>query len=148
MLMARGIFDKHIAFFKAQGLESVRERAKKSKVFFYDPECGPWSAAIANDDAFADAFGRQDLSRYLALVETSRDSLFHNTMPSGVSGDQLMAINIPTFIMSGTDAAHPLSTSHTLAELIPKAKLSSILPLQQNAQSVGQWIRESAKNQE
>ena len=67
-------------------------RTKKSKVFWNDPECGPWSAVIG----------------------------------------------------SGDDASHATSAAHTLRELMPQAKLSALMPPQQNAQTVGQWIRESA----
>lgn len=143
MLKMRGIFDTHIAFVKTAGLQGVVERAKKSRAFFNDPECGPWSAAIANDKAFAAAFVRQDTSRYLALVEASRDNLFHDTMPSGATGEELLNINVPTFIMSGDDPAHSHSAAQGLRELMPKATLSPVMPPQQDPRSVGQWIRES-----
>ncbi|HSN41988.1 MAG TPA: hypothetical protein VLT92_17565 [Burkholderiales bacterium] len=144
MLKCRGNFDKHIAFAREHGLQGVAERAKKSKVFWNDPECGPWSAVIGSDPAFAEAFVQRDLDRYLALVAQSRDTLFHETMPSGASGEQLMRMNVPAFIMSGDDASHATSAAHTLRELMPQAKLSALMPPQQNVQTVGQWIRESA----
>jgi pimeloyl-ACP methyl ester carboxylesterase len=143
MLKTRSIFDKHIGYVKEQGLQGVAERARKSGVFFYDPECGPWSAAIANDPELAKAFVRQDPAAYVALVEECRDTLFHDTMPSGATGDQLMKMDIPGYIMSGDDAAHSHSAAHALRELMPRAALSPVMPPQQNPASVSEWIRQS-----
>ena len=144
MLKCRGNFDKHIAYARENGLQGVVERAKKSKVFWNDPECGPWSAVIGSDAAFADAFARQDLNRYLDLITQSRDTLFPDTMPTGATAEQVMRIDVPAFIMPGDDASHATSAAHALRELMPQAKLSPLMPPQQNAQTVRQWIRDSA----
>lgn len=143
MVKTRSIFDKHIAFARECGLEAVVSRAKKAKVFFYEPECGPWSAAIANDPGFEKCFVEQDLNAYIELVEKSRDTLFHDTMPSGATGEQLTAIDIPTYIMSGNDASHSHSAAQALRELLPRATLSPVMPPQQNPDSVSAWIEQS-----
>ena len=139
-----GNFDRHLAFVRAHGFAGVVERARKSKVFWADPECGPWSSTIANDPAFAESYVRQDTGRYLRLVAQSRDTLFNDTMPSGATGGQLMAMKLPAFIMSGDDASHSTSSAHTLRELIPQSKLSPLMPPEQNASTVSAWIHESA----
>lgn len=54
-----------------------------------------------------------------------------------------MGINLPTFIMSGDDSSHAGSCAHALRELVPNAKMSPLMPRQQNAQTVAQWIRDS-----
>ena len=138
-------FNSHIAYTREHGLAAAAERAKQTKSFWRgEPDGGPWSWLIATDAAFAAAFVRQDPARYLQIVARSRDSLFNDTMPSGATGAQLMAMNVPAFIMSGDDASHSTSSAHALRELMPSAKLSPLMPPQQNAATVRQWIRESA----
>ena len=136
-------FDRHIAFARANGLAAVAERAKKSPAFWADPEAGPWAAVLSQDETFAAKYVKQDIEQYLAILAYSRDTLFDDTMPSGATGEQLMAIKTPSFIMSGDDASHSTSAAHALRELIPGSVLSPLMPPQQNAASVSAWIRDS-----
>jgi pimeloyl-ACP methyl ester carboxylesterase len=136
-------FDRHIAFARANGLAAVVARARKATGFWADPEAGPWTAPLGHDDAFAANYVKQDLEQYLGIVAQSRDLLFDDTMPSGATGEQLMAIKTPSFIMSGDDASHSTSSAHALRELIPGSVLSALMPPQQNAASVTAWIRDS-----
>ena len=64
-------------------------------------------------------------------------------MPSGASGEQVIAMQAPACVMSGDDAAHSHSAAVTLRELLPKVQLSPLMPPQQNGAAVGAWIRES-----
>ena len=136
-------FNKHIAFARANGLAAVAARAKKAAGFWADPESGPWATVLAQDEAFATKYVKQDLEQYLAVVAYSRDTVFDDTMPSGATGEQLMAIKLPSFIMSGDDASHATSAAHALRELISGSVLSPLMPPQQNAATVTAWIRES-----
>jgi pimeloyl-ACP methyl ester carboxylesterase len=136
-------FNKHIAFARANGLAAVAERAKKATGFWADPESGPWATVLAQDATFAAKYVRQDLEQYLAIAAYSRDTLFDDTMPSGATGEQLMAIKLPSFIMSGDDASHSTSSAHALRELIPGSVLSPLMPPQQNPATVAAWIRDS-----
>ena len=139
-------FDGHAAFVRKNGLAAAAERAKQLKVFWAgDPDGGPWTPCIANDPAFAEAFVKQDRDRYLALVERSRNTLFNDTTPSGANSEELIAMKLPTHIMTGDDASHATSAAHALRELIPGSVLSPLMPPQQTPQAVGQWIRESAR---
>jgi pimeloyl-ACP methyl ester carboxylesterase len=144
MKKGRANFDRHIAFLREHGFPAVVERARKSKMFWNDPEAGPWSAAIGNDAAFAEAFLRQNVESYVQIVTQSRDNLFNDVMPSGATGEELLALTVPSFVMSGDDASHATSTAHALRELIPNCRFSPLMPPQQNALTVRQWIRESA----
>ena len=144
MKKGHGNFDRHIAFAQEHGLAGVAERARQSKVFWNDPEAGPWSSVIAHDAAFADAFERQDLAGYLQIVRQGRDNLFDDPTPSGATCEQLLAMNVPAFIMPGDDASHTTSCAHALRELMPAAALSPLMPPAQNAATVSQWLRESA----
>jgi pimeloyl-ACP methyl ester carboxylesterase len=136
-------FNRHIAFARANGLAAVAERAKNATGFWADPESGPWATVLAQDATFAAKYVRQDLEQYLAIAAYSRDTLFDDTMPSGATGEQLMAIKLPAFIMSGDDASHSTSSAHALRELIPGSVLSPLMPPQQNPATVTAWIRDS-----
>ena len=136
-------FDRHITFARTNGLAAVAARAQKSPAFWADPETGPWAPVLAHDATFAAKYVKQDLEQYLAIVAYSRDTLFDDTMPSGTTGEQLMAIKLPTFIMSGDDASHSTSSAHAMRELVPASVLSPLMPPQQNAASVAAWIRDS-----
>lgn len=143
MLKARSNFDRHMAFVKTQGLDAVVGRARHSGMFWNDPEAGPWSAAIKSDAAFAAQYVKQDVAAYCALVAQSRDNLFSDTMPSGATGEELLAMQLPAFIMSGDDASHSASSAQALRELLPDARMSPLMPPQQNAATVAAWLREA-----
>ena len=131
---------------REHGLAAALERAKELKTFWRgDPSGGPWSAALANDPALADAFVKQDMAHYIRILERSRDTLFNDTMPSGASGEQVIAMQAPACIMSGNDAAHSHSAAVALSELLPKNQLSPLMPPAQSGAAVGAWIRESVQ---
>jgi pimeloyl-ACP methyl ester carboxylesterase len=142
MLKARSNFDRHLDYLKANGFDGVVARARQSGLFWNDPEAGPWSAPIKHDAAFAAQYLKQDVERYRAVVLQSRDNLFSDTMPSGATGEELLAMQLPAFIMSGDDASHSASSAQTLRELLPKAQLSPLMPPAQNAASVATWLRD------
>jgi pimeloyl-ACP methyl ester carboxylesterase len=144
MLKGRTAFDAHLKHIRAHGLAGAVESARKTPSFWRDAAGGPWAAVIAGDAAFADAFLRQDLGKYTRIVEQSRDNLFNDTMPSGATGAELMAMKVPAHIMSGDDASHATSAAHALRELMPDAKLSPLMPPQQNGATVSAWIRAAA----
>jgi pimeloyl-ACP methyl ester carboxylesterase len=139
----RANFDRHIAFTREHGLEGVVEHARRSRMFWSEPDAGPWSSIIASDPAFAESFVRQDLNHYLQIVAQSRDNLFSDTLPAGATCEQLVAMNVPAFIMPGNDSLHTTSCAQVLRELMPQAKLSPLKLSQQNAATIGQWISES-----
>lgn len=143
MIKARSNFDKHLAYLKEHGFAGVAAKAKQSGLFWNDPEAGPWSAPIKHDAAFAARYLKQDVEAYRALVAQSRDKLFSDVMPSGATGEELLAMNLPAFIMPGDDASHSCSSAHALRELMPNAQLSPLMPPAQNAASVAAWLRDA-----
>ena len=128
-------FQRHIDFVRKNGFEAVVARAPTGDNFFLDPEIGPWGSPTVVDPEFAAQFEKQVLDPYIRIVEHSRDNLFNDTMPSGVSGEELMRIQVPALIMSGADWAHTLSGSWAIKELMPHAELWDVLPPKQNAQN-------------
>ena len=128
-------FQRHIDFVRKNGFEAVVARAPTGDNFFLDPEIGPWGSPTVVDPEFAAQFVKQVLDPYIRIVEHSRNNLFNDTMPSGVSGEELMRIQVPALIMSGADWAHTLSGSWAIKELMPHAELWDVLPPKQNAQN-------------
>ncbi len=144
--MRKGVdaFNGHIQHVRTYGLAGAVEQSKKEKTFWRgNPAGGPWAWSISADPEFAAAFVKQDVDSYVRIVEQSRDNLFNDTMPSGATGAEMIAMKIPAFIMPGDDPAHSYSAAQTLRELLPQVKLSPLMPPQQNAQNVGQWIRDA-----
>jgi len=107
-------FRRHLDFVRANGLEAVVARAREGENFWLDPEIGPWGSPAAVYPDFANNLIREDLRRYLEIAERSRDALFNDTMPSGASGDELMKIRTPAFILPGNDSSHAYSASVAL----------------------------------
>jgi hypothetical protein len=137
-------FNGHIDFVRSQGLQASAEHARKEKSFWRgNPAGGPWAWPISHDPPFAGSYVRQDVEQYVSIVQKSRDNLFSDTMPTGAPGEQLVDMSVPTFIMSGDDPAHAHSAAVALRELLPEVKLSELMPPQQNADTVGRWIRDS-----
>ena len=142
MKKARGFFDRHIAFVREHGLAAVAERAKATTNFWHDPEAGPWAAPLLSDPQFARRYVQQDVARYLEIVGESRDALFSDTMPSGASADELMAIQTPALILPGADASHATSAAWALKELMPASEIWNVLPPHQNGSNVLEQIVE------
>src|SRR3954471_2404332 len=92
-------FRRHIECVRAHGLASVVARAPKGENFWVDPEIGPWGSPAAVYPEFAQQLLKVDVDEYIAICERSRDTIFNDTMPSGASGEELMAIRIPSLIM-------------------------------------------------
>lgn len=136
MLKGRGFYDRHIAFVRQNGLAAAAARGPSGKNFWLDPEAGPWAAQNAADPAFTADYVKNDVTRYLDLCGQSRDALYGDTMPSGVSGAQLMGIKTPSLIMPGADASHATSAAWAMKELMPNAEFWNVLPPNQNGANV------------
>ncbi len=129
-------FERHTRFVREHGLGAVVARAPRGENFWMDPEIGPWGSPAAVYPEFAAQLAREDVERYLGICAKSRDAIFNDTMPSGASGAELMAMRIPALIMSGADTRHTVSASWTLKELMPQAELWDVLPPAQTGENV------------
>jgi len=146
MMKGHTFFARHIEFVRKNGFDAVVKRAPEKGSFWEDAEIGPWGPPTIHDREFAAQYARQEVARYVAVCEQSRDALFNDTMPSGASGAELMRIETPAFIQSGNDASHAHSASWALNELIPNAELWDVLPPHQNGQNtLEQILRFKAK---
>ncbi|MSQ70038.1 MAG: alpha/beta hydrolase [Betaproteobacteria bacterium] len=135
MQSVHGMFQRHIDFVRAHGLAGLVARQPQADNFFLDPEMGPWGSTVLTDPAFASGLAARDTDRYLAIVAQSRDNLFPDTMPSGVSGEELPTITTPSLILSGNDASHAVSAAWALKELLPNAHLWDVLPPDQTGEN-------------
>ena len=140
MKKGHSFFQRHIDFVRARGLAAVVARAPKGENFWLDPEIGPWGSPAAVYPEFAAQFVKQDVNQYLDVCARSRDAIFNDTMPSGASGEELMAMQIPALIMSGADTRHTISASWTLKELMPQAEFWNVLPPHQTGQNTLEQI--------
>jgi pimeloyl-ACP methyl ester carboxylesterase len=131
----RTFFQRHIDFVKQNGLAAVVARAPKGENFWMDPEIGPWGSPAGVYPGFAQKLMAMDQAQYIQICEQSRDTIFNDTMPSGASGEELMAIQIPALIMSGADTRHTRSASWALKELLPNAELWPVFPPEQTGEN-------------
>ena len=127
----RTFFQRHIDFVRAHGMAAVIARAPQGENFWVDPEIGPWGSPAAVYPDVAEQLLKIDVEQYIAICEQSRDTIFNDTMPSGASGEELMAIRLPSLIMSGADSRHTRSASWALKELIPDSELWNVFPPEQ-----------------
>jgi pimeloyl-ACP methyl ester carboxylesterase len=135
MMKGHAFFARHLDFVRANGLQAVVDRAREGENFWLDPEIGPWGSPTAVYPEFASELVRQDLKTYFEITERSREALFNDTMPSGASGDELMKIVTPAFILPGNDSSHAYSASVALKELMPNAELWEVMPDRQNGRN-------------
>lgn len=135
MKSTHGMFQRHIDWVRKNGLAALVARKPQADNFFLDPEMGPWGSPALIDPAFASQLAAQDVDRYLTIVEQSRDNLFPDTMPSGVSGEELLMIKTPSLILSGNDASHAVSAAWALQELLPNAELWDVFPPDQTGEN-------------
>jgi hypothetical protein len=77
---------------------------------------------IRNDPAFAEAYARQDESKYLMTVSgMSRNLVDRDTAP-GAEPEELLGLEISALIVPGQDASHATSAARYLEECLPKSE--------------------------
>jgi pimeloyl-ACP methyl ester carboxylesterase len=140
MRKGREFFRRHMDFVRANGLDSVVERAPRGENFWLDPEIGPWGSPAAVYPEFAAELAKRDLGDYLKICARSRDAIFNDTMPSGASGEELTRIQTPALIMSGADSRHTRSAAWALKELMPGSELWDAYPPQQRGDNTLEQI--------
>jgi len=115
-------FAQHLAYVLQHGLAEVVTLAKASgKSFGEDPRGGPWAAVIRRDPAFAEAYAKQDVEKYKAiLVAMSRALCDRDTAP-GAEPEDMMRLEIPALIVPGQDVSHATSAARYLQECLPRA---------------------------
>ncbi|MGY8814373.1 MAG: hypothetical protein ACKVHQ_06605 [Gammaproteobacteria bacterium] len=109
------------------------ELAKNTESGFgKDPRVGPWAPVIRTDNDFADHYAKLDVEKYKLIIKgMSRTLLDRDTAP-GAEPEDLLQLNVPTFIVPGKDIAHSTAAARYLEECIPGAQYWDIPPDDQN----------------
>ncbi len=132
----RGLFDAHIDYVIEHGLQATLDYALKHRpVFQEDGTAGPWGTAVGNDAALAARLVKQDVEQYLDIVQESRDTLYGDTFVCGASPEEIMAIDLPTFLWAGDDASHATSAAHQVRELMSNLRFWDLHPSKHTAQN-------------
>ena len=101
---------------------------KEGKAFNADPRGGPWASVIRHDDAFAAAYVKLDPEKYKAIVRNMRDALFDRDTSPGAEPEELLALEVPAYIVPGRDESHATSAARYLEECLPKSQYWDALP--------------------
>ena len=130
-------FAQHLAYVQQHGLAEVVTLAKSSgKSFGEDPRGGPWAAVIRRDAAFADAYAKQDVEKYKALVAGMSRALCDRDTAPGAEPEDMLRLDIPAFIVPGRDPSHATSAARYLEECLPHAEYWDVPVEGQTEQSV------------
>jgi pimeloyl-ACP methyl ester carboxylesterase len=125
-------FAEHLAFVQQNGLAAVLELARtEGKHFGADARGGPWVSVLKHDTAFAEAFVRQDIERYKAIVAGFLRTMFDRDTAPGAEPEELMQLDIPTLVIPGRDASHATSAARYAEECIPGAEYWDVPPEEQ-----------------
>ena len=77
---------------------------------------------LRRDAAFAEAYVRQSVEQYTALVAGIARSLIDRDTAPGAEPEDLLQLDIPTLIVPGSDATHATSAARYLQECLPKSQ--------------------------
>jgi len=128
-------FSEHLNFVTRDGLKAVAALVEKEgKPFGADPRGGPWASVLRHDRAFADAYVKQDVVLYKAIVETMARTLFDRDTAPGAEPEDLFRVDIPALIVPGQDASHAMSAARYLQECLPRADYFDV-PVEQQTEA-------------
>jgi pimeloyl-ACP methyl ester carboxylesterase len=116
-------FNQHLAYVDHEGLSGVVSLAKQEAATFnQDARGGPWVSVLRRDAAFADAYARRDVGEYKTLVSGMANGLFDRDTAPGATPEQLMQLDIPSYIVPGHDKTHATSAARYLEECLPRSE--------------------------
>jgi pimeloyl-ACP methyl ester carboxylesterase len=114
---------EHLAYLEQHGLAGVVALiASEGKTFNQDPRGGIWASVIRREPAFADAYLRQNVSDYKALIAQIRGNLFDRDSAPGAEPEDLMRLDVPALVVPGRDKSHATSAARFLEECLPRAE--------------------------
>jgi pimeloyl-ACP methyl ester carboxylesterase len=130
-------FATHLALLEEKGLQGVVDLALETDVGFgKDPRIGPWAPVIRSDPEFARAYAEMDIDEYRQIIADMSVTLLDRDTAPGAEPEDLMELDIPTFIVPGKDVAHATSAARYLEECIPGAEYWDLLPDEQTEENV------------
>jgi pimeloyl-ACP methyl ester carboxylesterase len=141
-------FARHLAFIEENDLAAVVALVKShDKGFGADPRVGPWGAVIRNDETFAEAFVKQDIDRYRAIVIATGRTLVDRDTSPGPEPEELMQVDIPALIVPGNDPAHATSAARYLEECLANTEYWDVQPSGQTAETAPARVLEFLEKQ-
>jgi pimeloyl-ACP methyl ester carboxylesterase len=112
-------FARHLAFVEENGLQAVVDLVRShDKNFSGDPRGGPWGQPIRNSETFAADYAAMDVARYLLTVTAMYRGMIDRDTAPGAEPEDLMALNIPSLIVPGSDGFHATSAARYLQECL------------------------------
>ena len=120
---SHGRLAEHLAYLEQHGLHGVVSLiASEGKTFNQDPRGGIWASVIRREPTFADAYVRQDVREYAALIAQIRQNLFDRDSAPGAEPEELMRLDVPVLVVPGRDKSHATSAARFLEECLPRAE--------------------------
>ena len=130
-------FVQHLAYIAQHGLDGVVELATSTDASFSkDGRVGPWAPVIRTGDAFAKQYAALDAALYEATVGAMVRTLFDRDTVPGAEPEDLMRLEIPTFIVPGNDSSHATSAARYLEECLPRSDYWDIPVREQTEETV------------
>jgi pimeloyl-ACP methyl ester carboxylesterase len=114
---------EHLAYLEQHGLDGVVSLImSEGKTFNQDPRGGIWASVIRREPTFADAYVRQNVRDYTALIAQVRRNLFDRDSAPGAEPEELMRLDVPALVVPGRDKSHATSAARFLEECLPRAQ--------------------------
>jgi pimeloyl-ACP methyl ester carboxylesterase len=130
-------FLQHLAYVQIHGLaEVVALVSREGKPFGADPRGGPWASLIKRDGDFADAYAKQDVEKYKLIVLGMMRTLFDRDTAPGAEPEDMLRLDIPTFVVPGRDASHATSAARYLEECLPRSEYWDVAVDEQTEENV------------
>jgi pimeloyl-ACP methyl ester carboxylesterase len=130
-------FLQHLAYVQIHGLaEVVALVSREGKPFGADPRGGPWASLIKRDSDFADAYAKQDVEKYKLIVLGMMRTLFDRDTAPGAEPEDMLRLDIPTFVVPGRDASHATSAARYLEECLPRSEYWDVAVDEQTEENV------------
>lgn len=125
-------FAEHLAFVRQHGLQAVIDLARtQGKPFGVDPRGGPWVSVLKQNTDFGARYAAMNADRYRVMLAGMVRGLMDRDTAPGADAEDLLGMDIPTFIVPGSDAAHATSAARYLEECIPGAQYWNVAVAEQ-----------------
>ncbi len=140
-IKGRQRFSEHLDFVASQGLPAVVDLiAREGKAFNADPRGGPWASVIKRDAKFAQAYVRQDVGKYKAIVAGMSKALVDRDTSPGAEPEDMLQMDIAALIVPGHDESHATSAARYLEECLPKSQYWDVAVADQTEESSARRI--------
>ena len=135
-IAAHARFAQHLGFVEREGLAgAVKLTREGGKPFNSDPRGGPWASVLQHDADFAAAYEKLDVERYKQIVAGWARTMFDRDTAPGAEPEDMLACDVPAFIVPGSDASHATSAARYLQECLPRSEYWDAAPAAQTEEA-------------